>query len=388
MLLCILLGGVMIMKIKWFKISFVCLLIVSLIYGQYFTLSFKNSSIAFATNNNLTALDDETAADVPINKENFPDDVFRNYVKNEIIGDSNATVLTGETRQKVTVIEVPNMGISSLKGVEYFFFLSTLICSDNNLTELNVSRNFGLSTLKCQNNQIMELDLSNQTNMNTLYCQNNKLNSLNFASSHPHLFDVNCCNNRIKTLDLHDSRLFKLYCSNNELTELNITNCGNLYAIECNHNRLEEIVGFSTCMPYEINCSENRFKVLSLERYVGKEPHYYERDDVYFYITALDRFSAHTCTSDVTPVVTESHFLIDLKEIVGPENYKNISDIYLNVGHIDKENGVIAIDKSVDLTQVYLSYDYLPAGDSQYMHIAYGELMTPVLSVRLNILAP
>ena len=80
------------------------------------------------------------AADVAINSENFPDNRFRNYVNSTYNTNRNAILEDSEIRN-VTKIDVKGYGIEQLKGIEFFTYLSELDCSNNKLTELDLSSN-------------------------------------------------------------------------------------------------------------------------------------------------------------------------------------------------------------------------------------------------------
>ena len=74
---------------------------------------------------------------VIINAEIFPDENFRSYVQTE--KDSNGDgILIDEEIADVDYINVYDMGISSLKGIEHFTNLEELDCRYNSLAELNV----------------------------------------------------------------------------------------------------------------------------------------------------------------------------------------------------------------------------------------------------------
>ena len=96
---------------------------------------------------------------VAINETNFPDSVFRNYVKEEFDTNKDGYLDKAEI-QSVQMIDVPKMNISSLKGVEYFSSVGRLFCEDNNIESLDVSSLFGLYMLDCYNNRLTSLDVS------------------------------------------------------------------------------------------------------------------------------------------------------------------------------------------------------------------------------------
>ncbi len=148
-----------------------------------------------------------------INATNFPDDVFREYVRSNFDKNSDGCLSTSEI-SSATGIYVSNEGISSLKGIEYFTSLYDLDCSNNQLTKLDVSKNRLLCDLDCSNNQLTALNVSISTiftALRTLDCSNNQLTTLN----------VGLCN-KLTELDVrNNTALTTLYCENNQLTDSN-----------------------------------------------------------------------------------------------------------------------------------------------------------------------
>ena len=76
------------------------------------------------------------AADVEINADNFPDAKFREYVKQFDKNDDGK--LSKAELEDVSAIEVPRMGISNMKGLEYFTELWYLDCTGNNIATLDI----------------------------------------------------------------------------------------------------------------------------------------------------------------------------------------------------------------------------------------------------------
>ena len=92
-----------------------------------------------------------------IDELNFPDERFREYLINEPFGIDR--VLTEEEIAGITTLDVSNLSISDLKGIEYFTALKKLLCYKNNLTELNLSANKQLKEVDCYSNQIMGIKM-------------------------------------------------------------------------------------------------------------------------------------------------------------------------------------------------------------------------------------
>ena len=67
-------------------------------------------------------------------------------------------------------------------------------CSDNLLTDLDVSENTALTGLVCYNNQLTILNVSNNTALTQLYCSYNQLENLDL-SNNTALTSFHCDNN-------------------------------------------------------------------------------------------------------------------------------------------------------------------------------------------------
>ena len=128
------------------------------------------------------------ATGIAINVENFPDDVFRKYITQNIDTDGNGYLSDEEiSAVKELVFSERLMSLfyggklSSLKGIEYFTSLTYLSCFGNNLTELDISKNTALTELYCQNNQLTSLILGTNTALTALNCSGNQLTQLDIS---------------------------------------------------------------------------------------------------------------------------------------------------------------------------------------------------------------
>ena len=123
---------------------------------------------------------DNPAYYIPIDKEHFPDTAFRSYVAAYADRDEDGQLSPGE-RSIVTDIYLSGLGIRDLRGIEYFPFLESLDCRNNQLTSLDLSANTALEYLDCRYNQLTSLDLSKNTALEELYCTNNRLACLDLS---------------------------------------------------------------------------------------------------------------------------------------------------------------------------------------------------------------
>ena len=124
----------------------------------------------------------EGTEDVKIDETNFPDDTFRDYVKNNC--DKNRDgYLSEEEIKAVTKIDVPKTLTKDLTGIEYFTELKTLDCSSSYLTELDLSKNTALMDLDCSNSFLTTLDVSGCTALTDLDCSSNDLTTLDLSQN-------------------------------------------------------------------------------------------------------------------------------------------------------------------------------------------------------------
>ena len=112
-----------------------------------------------------------------IDETKFPDDNFRNYLLEQDYGKDG--VLTEAEIRNITVMDVSEKDIKSLKGIEYFTALDSLDCSVNELTSLDVSKNTALTNLNCRSNKLTALDVSKNTALNVLTCCGNQISGQN-----------------------------------------------------------------------------------------------------------------------------------------------------------------------------------------------------------------
>jgi len=161
--------------------------------------------------------DDDIGNNEPgaINQRNFPDPKFREWLMNQEFGKDG--VLTEEEIAKVISIDVSNMGIKSLVGIENFKALIELNCYENQLMGLNLWNNPNLTILRCWKNQLYSLDVSANTKLKQLWCGTNQLEALN-VSQNSQLEILSCHTNQLTSLDLSQNKeLSELYFFSNQI---------------------------------------------------------------------------------------------------------------------------------------------------------------------------
>lgn len=112
----------------------------------------------------------EKVPEIEVNETNFPDRAFRSWVQNQY-----GSTLTNDEVKNARYFYVNDQNIQSLKGIEYFTEITDLYCYNNQLTELDLSKNTALSSLYCYNNQLSALDLSQNTELTFLSLYQNRI---------------------------------------------------------------------------------------------------------------------------------------------------------------------------------------------------------------------
>ena len=163
--------------------------------------AFAAQPAAASTESSVSTQAEEDA--VAIDATNFPDGAFRQYVADNFDKDKDGALNQTE-RNAVKEIRISNSGCTSLQGLKYFSKLTDLLCSDNNLTELDVSENPELVRLICYNNSLTSLNLNKNTKLRSLNCNNNKLTVLDLRENKS-LSWLRCKNNCLTSLDLRNN---------------------------------------------------------------------------------------------------------------------------------------------------------------------------------------
>ena len=196
---------------------------------------------------------------IAIDAVNFPDANFRSIVTENYDTDKDGNLSDTEIAA-VEKIDCVDKGISSLKGIEYFTALKVLLCSQNQLTVLDVSKNIELSLLSCYRNQLATLDIGKNAVLEELYCDDNQLTTLNI-SENPSLKILRCYQNQLSALDVSkNTMLTELSCDDNQLTMLDLSKNTVLEELYCNSNQLTSLDISSTDMD-ELECSHNVYQI-------------------------------------------------------------------------------------------------------------------------------
>lgn len=206
---------------------------------------------------------------IAVNDTNFPDDNFRSFITENYDLDSDGS-LSQEELGAVTVIDIKfdeNIGsIQDITGIEYFTNLTELICWNQKLTTLDLSKNLSLQELQCQGNyDLTELDLSANTQLTGLCFTSTGISEIDLPQ-HSKLEWVECQYTEITSLNLSDAQNLKtVNCSvNYELTALNLDGCTALESLDyrqCNLKTLD----LSDCSALSVLAGDRNYSLADIE---------------------------------------------------------------------------------------------------------------------------
>ena len=183
------------------------------------------------------------AGATPIDEKNFPDPVFREYVR-KVAGSS---VLTDTIVRQIEALDVSKDNIkkvlgdrdpiTSLKGIRYLKYVRDLNCRYQKLTTLDLELNMRVERLDCYGNQLTDLLLRpTGTSLKYLDCGVNQLNALDLSKS-SELTELYCRNSKLTALDLSaNKKLQKIVAASNKLTTLDVRNLPELTYLDLQAN--------------------------------------------------------------------------------------------------------------------------------------------------------
>jgi len=159
----------------------------------------------------------------------------------------------------ITNLNLQNLTINDLTGIQDFAALTYLNCDNNSLINLDLSNNANLTYLHCNNNSLINLDLSNNANLQTLTCHGNALETLLLSPSAA-ISSIDCSNNYLISIDLpQNTALMQLTIYNNQIQSLNISFATQLTSLHCNMNDINAIDVSNNLNLDNLYCGNNPF---------------------------------------------------------------------------------------------------------------------------------
>ena len=195
--------------------------------------------------------------------------VMLNQLQDYGVGYEHVYTRTAEyilkiTGENITVLVCNDMGMTKLNlDVPT---LKTLCCGNNQLTNLDLSKNNALTNLYCGRNPLTGLDLSNNSALVSLKCDQNQLKSLDL-SQNTKLESLICSNNQLKSLDLSKNiELKDVNCGDNPLTSLDVSKNTKLEYIGCYSTQLTNLDLSKNIALKEFSCEDCKLTSLDVSK--------------------------------------------------------------------------------------------------------------------------
>ena len=319
------------------------------------TVSDNGTVTAIATGNaTITAITEDKGFEATCEVEvreiiiDIPDANFKNYLVNRARFDTNGDGEISLKEAKIpTTIDCSSKGIGSLEGIQYFTALTSLNCSTNSLTSIDLSANTALTNLYCHKNTLTSLDLSNDTALTYLSCYTNKLTALDL-SDNTSLTYLSCYKNSLTSLDLSaNTALTNLDCNSNKLTSLELPSSTALTWVDCHGNLLTTVdLSSNTALTY-FRCYNNQLTSLDVSKNTA--------------LTFLDFFTNQLTSLDVsknTALTTLNCYYNQLTSLDLSSNTA-LTSLWCYYNQLTS----LDLSKNTALTQLYCQYNRLTSLD-------------------------
>lgn len=112
-------------------------------------------------------------------KINIPDIYLKSYLVENYDTDKDGEISEAEALDIKKIDVSPSIySVRTLSGIEYFTNLESLNCSDNRITDIDLSHAAGLKYLNCSGNSIEEISISKNPSVVMLSCYGNPIKKL------------------------------------------------------------------------------------------------------------------------------------------------------------------------------------------------------------------
>jgi len=188
---------------------------------------------------------------------NIPDAKFKQSLIDLGVDENSDGQIQLSEAQIITSLKLSSKSISSLSGIEAFVNLTSLNCSDNQLTTLDVSKNTALTIFGCNKNQLTTIDVSKNTALTILNCRENKLSAIDIRMNTA-LTRLLCEMNQLTTIDVSkNTALTNLSCSGNQIKTIDVSKNSALTDLSCSFNQLVTIDVSKNIGLTKFNCRYN-----------------------------------------------------------------------------------------------------------------------------------
>ncbi|PKH52141.1 hypothetical protein CXF68_16220 [Tenacibaculum sp. Bg11-29] len=284
----------------------------------------QETSIPDATFENYLETHDASGTIVPLNDPTS--------MGNGVIDDNKVTTAN---IINVVVLNIANLGISNLTGIEDFTALEELNCSSNSLTQINLTKNTALKNLYLTSNQLTSLDLKFNTALFQVGIADNDLTLLDVRNGQ---------NGIIGTFDARAN--YDLECilvDNPSLSSLVLWQVDTAtFAEHCNETNVPD-AAFETYL--ETHDANGNTVTLGDATSMGNGI----ADDDYVYTSAIKNVTTLSINGSFVPPGQVADPLTIVSDATGIEDFIALEELSFN------KNELVSIDLSKNTALVILS---------------------------------
>ncbi|MBQ4821720.1 matrixin family metalloprotease [Aquimarina sp. MMG016] len=174
--------------------------------------------------------------------------------------------------EAVTDLDIGNMNIADLTGIQDFGALVDLDVSSNTLTTLDLSTNSLLETVNVSSNDLASLTLPTNGNLITFTCNfNTNLTSVDF-SGNINLETIQCLGNGLTSVDVSGLNVLNsLALNSNSLSAIDVSSSSNLETLVLEDNAISTLdVSNNTNLTY-LNAVSNNLNTLDISNNTALE---------------------------------------------------------------------------------------------------------------------
>ena len=274
----------------------------------------------------------------------IPDNALKQALLNNSTINTNgdSEIQFSEAEAFTGSLNLYNLGIEDLTGIEKFVNLTGLNASNNNITSIDVSLNTELETLGLNVNNLSDLDVTNNIKLTALHFEDNNVSSIDL-SKNILLTVLTCRINNLENLDLSaNTKLQYLTVSKNNLQSIDISNLTDLTNFVCTGNQLTSLDVSKNLELTYLLCNENQIGSLDVSNNIKLETFVCS----YNSLTSLIMASVSSVLTDFAC----NNNSIESIDVTGYPNLKVLTCSSNNLTEIDLSN-------NLKLTSAWIGYN-------------------------------
>jgi len=204
---------------------------------------------------------------------NIPDGHFKNWLVNQTAIDANNDnqIQYSEALAQTGTLSCYSQHITDFTGVEAFLNITGIICSNNQFTNFDISKNVNITELNINGCGMPSVDISNNTSLTILKCRQNTFTTLDITQCTA-LTLLECGENQLQSLDVSQClNLITLSPFDNNLTNIDVSQLSSLETLLIGGNVLTSLDLSQNLSLKSLNCLQNSITMLDLSQNTALE---------------------------------------------------------------------------------------------------------------------